>query len=303
MENYYQILGLEYGATLEEVEKKYNELLNEFDPDKQSEDLKEFFKSEQDRVNEAYTAISDSLKRIHENLEIIDEVQLSYQTLKLSKDATLAEINNKYKLLLDELNPNNHSNDLKNFFKSEQDKINEAYNIIIKFLANQKSNELLDADSIVINETSNFVDESNLNIHSNLDYYEKLIITDIMKEHLSKMAYWAKLFGVLGFIVSALMLVVAIGMFFLGSEIGDMYGLGAMAGFLYIILGLIYFFPSKYIYGFSKQCRLALNTNSQASISDAFDNLASVFTFWGVSTVIILGIYALGIFASATSVM
>ena len=122
---------------------------------------------------------------------------------------------------------------------------------------------------------------------------EELIITDLMKDHLSKMAYWAKLFGVLGFILSALMVILAISMFFFGVDIGDQYGVGAMAGFLYIILGIIYFFPSKYIYEFSKQCRIALNTSSQASISDAFDNLASVFTFWGVATVIILGIYAL----------
>ena len=109
------------------------------------------------------------------------------------------------------------------------------------------------------------------------------------------MAYWAKLFGILGFICSALMVILAIVMFFLGgnlmSELAN--GVGAMAGFLYIIIAIIYFFPSKYIYGFSNQCRLALNTNSQASISAAFDNLASVFTFWGVFTVITLSIYAL----------
>ena len=124
---------------------------------------------------------------------------------------------------------------------------------------------------------------------------EELIISDLMKDQLNKMAYWAKLFGVLGFIGSALMVIIAVFMFFLGSDIGDdLYGGGAFIGFLYIMIGIIYFFPSKYIYGFSKQCRLALNTNSQASISDAFDNLASVFTFWGVCTVIMLGIYAIG---------
>ena len=125
---------------------------------------------------------------------------------------------------------------------------------------------------------------------------ENLIITDSMKGHLSKMAYWAKLFGVLGFICSALMVMLAIGMFFFGTSLAELDSeVGAMTGFgfIYIILAIIYFFPSKYIYGFSKQCRLALNTNSQASISAAFDNLASVFTFWGVFTVIILGIYAL----------
>ena len=32
MENYYKILGLKLGATLDEVEKKHSELLKEFDP-------------------------------------------------------------------------------------------------------------------------------------------------------------------------------------------------------------------------------------------------------------------------------
>ena len=42
MKKYYQILGLEEGATFEEVEKQYSELLKEFDPEKQSDDnLKE----------------------------------------------------------------------------------------------------------------------------------------------------------------------------------------------------------------------------------------------------------------------
>ena len=45
---------------------------------------------------------------------------------------------------------------------------------------------------------------------------KELIITDLMKDHLDKMAYWAKLFGVLGFIASALMVIGAIFMFYLG---------------------------------------------------------------------------------------
>lgn len=117
---------------------------------------------------------------------------------------------------------------------------------------------------------------------------EELIITDLMKDHLSKMAYWAKLFGVLGFIFSAGIVIIL-----LGGGIGDPYGLGSTATFVYIITAIFYFVPSNYIYAFSKQCRIALNTNSQSSISNAFDNLASLFKFFGVFTVIILGIYAL----------
>ena len=61
MKKNYKILGLKLGATLYEVEEKYSELLKEFDPEKQSDDLKEFFKSERLKVKEAYKEISASL--------------------------------------------------------------------------------------------------------------------------------------------------------------------------------------------------------------------------------------------------
>ena len=64
MENSYKILGLKIGATINEVEKAYNKLLIEFDPEKQSDDdLKEFFKSEQDQVKEAYNNILEQLEK------------------------------------------------------------------------------------------------------------------------------------------------------------------------------------------------------------------------------------------------
>ena len=63
MENYYKILGLKLGATLYEVEEKHKELLKEFDPNELSDDdLKEFFKSEQDKVKEAYNNILEHLE-------------------------------------------------------------------------------------------------------------------------------------------------------------------------------------------------------------------------------------------------
>ena len=122
---------------------------------------------------------------------------------------------------------------------------------------------------------------------------EELIITDLMKDSLSKMAYWGKLFGVLGFIFIALMVIAAFAIMSIGTDIEGFNGYNSgMLGFIYIIGAVFYFFPSKYIYVFSKQCRLALNTNSQVKISDAFGNLASVFTFWGVTSAIMIGVYA-----------
>jgi len=157
MKEYYQILGLEEGATLDEVEKKYNELLKEFDPEKQSDDdLKEFFKSEQDKVKEAYLEISLSLKA-HDEEEVIskeidelekeieedssDEILRCYQILKLPEDATLTEINQKYNLLLDEFNPDHQSDGLRDFFEGEQEIVKEAYNTIVKHLSEEEASE------------------------------------------------------------------------------------------------------------------------------------------------------------------
>ena len=70
MENYYKILGLKLGATLDEIEEKHSELLKEFDPEKQSDDdLKEFFKSEQDKVKEAYNNILEHLETKHAKIK------------------------------------------------------------------------------------------------------------------------------------------------------------------------------------------------------------------------------------------
>jgi hypothetical protein len=72
MKNYYKILGLKLGATLDEVEEKYNKLLKEFDPSKQTDELKEFFTSESEKVKNAYKEISASLMNT-ESVEKLDD--------------------------------------------------------------------------------------------------------------------------------------------------------------------------------------------------------------------------------------
>ena len=68
MKKYYKILGLNIGASVEEIENRYKELLSEFDPTKHADDLKDFYQKERDKVQEAYQEISLSLKNT-ENFE------------------------------------------------------------------------------------------------------------------------------------------------------------------------------------------------------------------------------------------
>ena len=60
MENYYEILGVQMTATVEEIKKRYRELVKEFHPDKNSsKEAEERIK----QINAAYETLSDIQKR------------------------------------------------------------------------------------------------------------------------------------------------------------------------------------------------------------------------------------------------
>ena len=75
MQEYYKILGVNEESTLEEVTIRFNKLLIEFDPNKQSADLKDFFTTEQEKLNEAYKQISLILTKKEEPEEAKDKDQ------------------------------------------------------------------------------------------------------------------------------------------------------------------------------------------------------------------------------------
>ena len=148
MGNSHKILGLNVEATLEEVEEKYNELLKEFNPEKQEKDMKEFFQKEQDKVKEAYKEISLNFPNKKEEEEVIfkevdeidqeiEDIDKYYKILGVTQDSSLAEINQKYNQLLDEFNPDHQSDSLRGFFKKEQEKVKNAYDKITENLADK----------------------------------------------------------------------------------------------------------------------------------------------------------------------
>jgi len=132
---------------------------------------------------------------------------------------------------------------------------------------------------------------------------EQFGITPDIRSFLSEIARWAYFLSIIGFIMIAFLIVIAI---FAGSVIGMMTsqipeanGMGAIGGgfitFLYLIIAGIYIFPILYLYRFSTKMKYALRTNDQESLSSSFENLKSHYKFIGVLMIVVLAFYALGI--------
>lgn len=119
--------------------------------------------------------------------------------------------------------------------------------------------------------------------------------------YLTEAAKWAKFLSIIGFIICGMLVLTGIfsGSFFaaisqMDSELDSIGSLGA--GFFsiwFIIMALLYFFPSLYLYNFASKMQTALRNNDQISLNTSFKNLKSCLKFWGVFLIIILCFYAL----------
>jgi hypothetical protein len=215
MEQHYQILGLETTASLEEIEKKFNVLYKEYNPEKQEGDLKEFFKSEQDKVKEAYKEICLHLIREKEEEEEEEE----------EEEAEEEE------------------------FDWEEDK-----DKVIKEKEDQ---------------------EYRRTIHDNDDESD-LKITNEGKEGLDKMIYWSKFLAVVGYIALGILSIYTL------TEFSD------EELFYYVIFIIVCFFPVRYLDRFASKTRLALINNNNRELGEGIKDLGSFFTFYGVIMILFL---------------
>ena len=180
MKNYYQLLGLDIDASIADVEEKYQILTKEFDPSIHEDDLKDYFKLELEKVQDAYSKILLNHKKegldtfLNEDRDPIlfpKTISDSYKLLKLKEDATLGEITNGYKILIEEFNPDYQSEELKEFFKKEQEKVTNSYKKIIIYLSTlnvEKENDSSEENDSINNKDTE--DSDNINISEDIDF-------------------------------------------------------------------------------------------------------------------------------------
>ena len=235
MEKHYKLLGLETTATLEEAQKRFNVLSKEYDPEKQEGELKEFFKSEQEKVKESYKEICLHLIRKKEEEEKEKETTI--------EDKVVEEVTEE---------------------KVREEKAEGEY---------RKT------------------------IHDNKNDESALEITKKSKESLDKIVYWSYFLSIIGYIFLALL---TLGVFKLIINYQDLpsrtyssYRYGYSYNNIYkeilfrqIIIGIMYivtfYFPVRYLNRFAKKTRLSLTYNDNRDLGEGLENLGSFFKFYGV---------------------
>jgi hypothetical protein len=120
---------------------------------------------------------------------------------------------------------------------------------------------------------------------------DNLANNDVFRDATDKMIYWSKLFGVMSYILGVLMILGGIVILFSGVELVP--GVGGFTGIFYILLSALYFYPGKLLLDFSKITRQALDSNDNEKFAEGFIPMGQLFKFWGVITIIMLGVYAL----------
>jgi hypothetical protein len=134
---------------------------------------------------------------------------------------------------------------------------------------------------------------------------ERETLTKGSKHCLMETAKWSSYFGIVGFIGAGLMAIFSLfagTMFSSLSKINPAMssmpgaagtGFSAMITFVYLLLALLYFFPSLYLFKSGKALKAGLKMDDPNQIEEGLKNMKSNFKFWGIFSIIIIAIYGL----------
>lgn len=148
----------------------------------------------------------------------------------------------------------------------------------------------------------------NLSSHSQ---ESKLELNQLAIKNIEDSAKWGKFIAIVGFVLVALLLFIALIMAFVlpsinFSELQDMQGMqnnpgaamlangmGPFLSFLYLIIAVLYFIPILFLYNYSTQSLKAIKNVDSDLLTSAFNNMRKQYKFVGIMTIIVIALYAL----------
>lgn len=120
-----------------------------------------------------------------------------------------------------------------------------------------------------------------------------LELTQISQNYLLETSKWAKFLSIISFISLGLIGLVGLVVTIM-SAITNQIGL-TIVGVIYLILPVLYFFPTFYLFRFSVRLKAAIEQSDAMVLEEGFENLKSLFKFVGVFTIVVLSMYVLAI--------
>lgn len=122
----------------------------------------------------------------------------------------------------------------------------------------------------------------------------QLTVSPLASGYLNETGKWGKFLAIIGFCVIGLIVMMGL---FAGTLFSSMDAVlpfpGFVMGLMYVLIGLLYFFPVYYLFKFSSKVRTALLTKNTQELDAAFENLKSHYKFIGILMIITLSIYVL----------
>ena len=133
-----------------------------------------------------------------------------------------------------------------------------------------------------------------------------LYVSPPAQQYLLASARWGKFLSIVGFIGCGLMILVGSIIAALPSASEQFRNLpisSASIGVIYIVCSVIFIFPCLYLYKFSTKMRDAIINTRQDSFDSSLENMKSMFKFYGIFTIVTLGLYVIAIVAIMVGVM
>lgn len=122
-------------------------------------------------------------------------------------------------------------------------------------------------------------------------------------EYIRETAKWAKFLAIVGFVMIGFMVIFSLMFGAFSSTILSQAqtapgypGAGfPIASFvvLYLLLAVLYFFPTLYLFRYATKTQSAIRSANNDLLIEGLGYMKSVFKFWGILTIVILGLYAL----------
>ena len=142
-------------------------------------------------------------------------------------------------------------------------------------------------------------------------------LTETALSYLKAASPWLRFMGIMNFIGCGFMFVMGIVFMAIPSIIGSAFDFtegflspvltGVLFGGVYIVLGVLYFIPSRFMYKFGSKIRSFMQSNSSFELEEALKNNKSYWKFNGIVYIIGLAMIPLfiiiGVVVAVTSLL